>query len=256
VAISARSIGPIFFRTGYTISKQDVTVTPDLSEIVVNSPFGQGGQFERKVDTFDALAGVSGGGFTLAGSFKEDHADNPIFRTDFLTRQRYRVRGSWAAPKFVRLGLAVERTGQKNDQPDIGLEGKIRQSTADFEFTPMTALSFRGSYSQYRADSNISYRVPQNFNIAESVHSEKGNALEGGFSVLLKPFSFDASLGQFQNTGTTPFHLNRYRVRVVYDFQEKTGVAAEFARDRYTEPFPSLGTYLAKRYGLFLRYRP
>ena len=62
---------------------------------------------------------------------------------------------------------------------------------------------------------------------------------------------FDAS--RFENEGTLPFDVDRYRTRVVYDFLTHAGIAAEWSRDNYEENAP-FGAFDADRYGLFLRY--
>src|SRR6202030_3786204 len=81
VALSARSIGPFSFRAGYSLSKQDVTVTPDLSEIVVDNIEGQGGTFERRVHSFDANGSYTNNGFTLGAAYKDSDAGEPLLRT-------------------------------------------------------------------------------------------------------------------------------------------------------------------------------
>ena len=50
VALAARGLGPFALRAGWSQTKQDVTVTPDLSEIVV--PGNQGGDFDRRIETY------------------------------------------------------------------------------------------------------------------------------------------------------------------------------------------------------------
>src|SRR6185503_19929249 len=49
-AVSVRPVAPIALRAGFSQSNMDVTVAPDLSEIVVAG--GQGGTFDRRVRTF------------------------------------------------------------------------------------------------------------------------------------------------------------------------------------------------------------
>ncbi len=124
VAVSARSVGPFSLRGGFSTSNQDVTVTPDLSEIVV--PGGQGGTFHRRVDSFDADASFHQSGFTVGAAWKRSHADDPILRTDFLHRDRVRVRAAWQAPKFVRAGISADETRQSNDRPDTDYDAKVR----------------------------------------------------------------------------------------------------------------------------------
>ena len=48
--VSARVLGPFSVNAGWSQTQQTVTATPDAAEIVV--PGGQGGRFERRVNTW------------------------------------------------------------------------------------------------------------------------------------------------------------------------------------------------------------
>jgi hypothetical protein len=248
-AVSIRPMGALSVRAEYRESKQDLNVAPDLSEIVI--PGSQGGNFDRRVHTADLSATWSRSGLLVGAAYRKDSANRPIFRTDFLDRDRVRVRGSWSSPKnFFRAGLTAERTSQSNDS-------SMRQTSGDAEIAPAEWLHLRGSLSQFRADSNITFRHPENFTVGESIHSENGKAREGGAAFLRGPFALDASMARFANSGTTPFDIDRYRLRVSYDFaKSKTGVAVEWDRDKYGEPSPSFGDFDATRYGLYFRWHP
>jgi hypothetical protein len=253
-AISARSMGPFALRAEFRQTKQDITVSPDLSEIVV--PGSQGGEFNRHVNTVDVSGTYSFSGLLLGAAIRRDSADRPIFRTDYLDRSRLRLRAAYATPKkHVRAGITAEGTTQHNDLPDTGYDARLRQYSGDVEFAPIDALHFRASVSQFRADSNILFRRPENFTIGESIHTENGKAREGGIGYLKGPFSIDASLSRFENSGTLPFTINRHRVRTTWDFKGHTGIAAEWDRDKYAESL-SFADFDASRYGLYLRWRP
>jgi len=252
--ISARAVGPFALRAEFRQTKQDITVSPDLSEIVV--PGSQGGEFNREVRTVDVSGTYSFSGFLLGAAIRRDSADAPIFRTDYLDRSRLRVRAGYTTPKkHVRGGLTAERTTQSNDQTGIGYDARLRNYSGDVEVSPIDALHFRASLSQFRADSNILFRRPQNFTIGESIQSENGKAREGGISYFKGPFSIDANLARFENTGTLPFTINRHRIRTTWDFKGHTGLAAEWDRDKYSESL-SFADFDASRYGLYLRWRP
>ncbi len=254
-AISARALGPFALRGEYREAKQDVNVSPDLSEIVV--PGSQGGDFNRRVHTLDLSGTFTQSGLMLGVAYRKDNADHPIFRTDFLDRNRFRIRGSWTSPKnIVRAGFTAERTNQSNDVPTTGFDARMRQYSSDLEIAPVTWLHLRGSVSQFRADSNISFIHPESFSIDQSIQKENGRAHEGGLSFLRGPFSLDGSLGKFSNGGTTPFDIDRYSLRLTYDFKSKTGIAAEWNRDKYDEATPSFGNFEATRYGLYFRWHP
>ncbi len=254
-AISAHSLGPFALRGEFRESKQDITVSPDLSEIVV--PGSQGGDFSRRIHTYDLNGSFSQSGLMLGASWRRDRANQPVFRTDFLDRDRFRVRAGWSTPKkMFRAGVTAERTTQSNDLPQTGYDARLRQYSGDFEVVPIEALHFTASLSQFRADSDISIRHPENFTIDQSIHQENGKAREGGLSFLRGPFSFDAGIGRFENRGTIPFTMDRHRLRLTWDFKSKTGLAAEWDRDKYDEPSPSYGDFDASRYGLYFRWRP
>jgi hypothetical protein len=251
--VSARAIGPFGVRAEYRDSRQDVTVSPDLSEIVV--PGNQGGDFNRRVHTFDLSGSFSRSGLMLGASYRKESANEPVFRTDFLDRDRWRLRAGWTSPKkFFRAGVTAERTNQNNDRPDIGYDAKFRQASGEVEVAPNDSLRFRVSASQFRGDSKISIRFPQNFTIGESTPSEDGNAREAGASYLRGPFSVDGSLAHYKNRGSIAFDIDRYRLRMTYDFKSKAGIGAEIDRDKYDDS--SFSDYEATRYGLFLRWRP
>lgn len=253
-AISARSVGPFALRAEFRETKQDITVSPDLSEIVV--PGSQSGEFNRNVRTVDVSGTYSFSGLLLGAAIRRDSADTPIFRTDYLDRSRLRLRAGYTTPKkHIRAGITAERTTQSNEQADIGYDARLRNYSGDVEVSPIDALHFRASLSQFRADSNILFRHPENFTIDDSIHSENGKAREGGVSYLKGPFSIDASLSRFENTGTLPFTINRHRVRSTWDFKGHTGLAAEWDRDKYSES-SSFTDFDASRYGIYLRWRP
>lgn len=253
---SARALEPFSIRAEYREAKQEVTVTPDLSELVVPSSGGEGGSFNRKVRTFDTNAAYTQSGFTLGAAWRRDQANTPIFRTDFLDRYRFRVRAAWAAPKYFRAGITAENTKQRNDQTGINFDSRIRQYSGDVEVTPVQAFRLYGSFSKFKADSNLLYRIPQNFTTGTSIHAENGRSREGGFSVFVKKVTLDAGLSKFNNEGTIPFNMDRYRVRAVFDIHAKTGVAAEYGRDKYSEASAALSNYRASRYGLYFRWTP
>jgi hypothetical protein len=250
---TARPVGPLMFRVGVSQSSSEVTVTPDLSEITVQG--GQGGTFERGVTTVLLDGSYSIAGFNVGASLQRDSADDPILRTDFIDRDRYRVRAGWKAPRWFRVGVTAEETQQENDDPEIAYDAKLRQITADLEFAPVAALSFRASASQFRSDSSILFRRPENFNVNESVHVEEGDAIGGGLTAAWSRFTLDGDLSRFENEGSLPFELDRSRVRLMVQIVPSIGVGAEWAQDEYHETNLPAADFDATRYGVFLRLR-
>ncbi|HET8774162.1 MAG TPA: hypothetical protein VFP80_10240, partial [Thermoanaerobaculia bacterium] len=232
-SVTMRPLTPISLRMGLSQSNLDVTVAPDLSEIVVDG--GQGGTFGRRVRTFLLDGSYTAGGLTLGASLQADNADDPVLRTDFLDRNRQRLRASWKAPRFVRLGIAADQTRQSNDRADIDYDSTLRQYTADLVVTPVQPLSLRASASRFRADSNIRFRRPENFTLADSVHLERGESIEGGLSLSWSRLSFDGDLAHFENEGSLPFELDRSRARLSVQLRDAFGIGAEWARDEYSE---------------------
>ena len=251
--LTARPTGPLSIRVGISQSDSDVEVTPDLAEIVVDG--GQGGTFERRVRTFLLDGSYTLGGFTVGGAIQLDDANDPILRTDFLDRDRYRVRAAWKAPKWVRIGVTADQTQQDNDAPDIVYDSTLRQYTADLEVFPVAALTLRASASQFRSDSEILFRRPENFAIEQSRHLERGDAIGGGLSFHWSRVTFDGDLTHFDNEGSLPFELERSRAVLTVMVRETLGVGAEYARDEYSEDLLPVADYEAARYSLFLRLR-
>ena len=253
-AVSARAIGPFSFRAGFSESKQDVTVTPDLSEIVVPGA-SQGGTFNRRVNSSDLSATWTKRGFTVGGAWRHDSANDPIMRTDFLQRDRFRLRAGWTAPdNFIRAGITAEQSNPKNDRPQFGYDAKIRQYTADAEVAATQEIQVHAAVSRFRADSDILFRRPESFAIDNSHHEESGRSLEGGVLFGFSPVSVDVGFGHFQNRGTNPFSIDRFHTRALLPLVGKTGLTAEWDRDRYGESTTSAANFQGDRYGVYLRW--
>lgn len=251
-SVTVRPIGPIAVRAGVSQSNTDVTVAPDLSEIVIDG--GQGGTFDRRVRSFILDGSYTLSGLTLAASLQRDNGDDPILRTDFTDRDRYRLRAAWRSPRF-RAGLTADETRQDNNHPEIRYDATLRQYGADVEVMLIQALSLRASTTRFRSDSNVLFRRPENFEVEESVHLERGKSLEGGLSFSWTRFSFDGDIARFENDGSLPFELDRSRASLMVQMRETIGVGAEWARDEYSESSFAAAGYEATRYGVFLRLR-
>ena len=251
--IAARSLGPFAFRSEFRNTTEKVDASPDLSEIVV--PGNQSGNFDRNINTLDSTLSFSKSGWLLSGNWRRDDANRPIFRTDFLARNRYRFRAMWKAPKYLRLGVTGETTKQTNDQADIRLNAAVRQYIGDVEITPVSFLGLHASYAKFRANSDILFRIPQNFTTADSQRLENGSSREGGVALNFAKWSLDTDVSKFKNTGSTPFNVDHYRARFTYDFTARNGIAAEFNRDKYNDLL-AISDFLANRYGIYFRWTP
>jgi hypothetical protein len=232
-----------------------VIVAPDLSEIVV--PGSQSGTFDRQIRTFDVGGTFAKSGALLTASFSRDRADDPIFRTDFLDRDRMRLRAGWLVPgERLRMGISMERVEQNNNRTDTGYDANFRQHGADAELTPAEWLRVRASWSDYRAESIVTIRRPETFVLDRSSYKERGHTTEGGLTLLRSPFSVDASLARMENRGALPFDIDRYRLRLTWDIKPSTGLAAEWSEDQYDEAGATFTDFQARRYGLYLRWKP
>ena len=253
---SARILGPFSVRAEYRQTKTDVTAAPDAEEIVVPGA-NQGGDFSRRINTVDLSANYTFKGFLVGAAWRQDSADKSIFRTDYQDRDRIRARAGWSSPNnFFRAGLVGEQTKQTNDEPRNNLDVKLTQYTADAEIAPVKALRFRGAYSQFKTDSSIVFIRPETLTTDTSIHKEDGKSAEVGMGVFVKKFTGDVSFMRFENRGTTPFDIDRLRLRVQYDFQPKFGVAAEIDQDKYDDTTLPVSNFDASRYGLYFRYHP
>jgi hypothetical protein len=253
--IAARSLGPLALRAGFTRTEQDVTVTPDPSEIVV--PGGQGGDFERAVNAFDAGATFTRFGLTFGADARLERADDAIVRTDFRDRDRFRLRAGWTGWAPLSVTATAEWIDASNDRTGFDYDLETRQYAAEVGVTPWKPLHLRFSAGRFQTDTRIPIRRPQDFGIEPSIHSEEGDFFEAGAGVTFSRFGVDGAYGRFDNDGSFSFTVDRWRLRASADFTANVGLAAEWARDDYEESLAALtrGDYEANRFGIFLRWR-
>ncbi|MFN2441294.1 MAG: hypothetical protein ABR517_01285, partial [Thermoanaerobaculia bacterium] len=255
VGVRARAIGPFTAWAFFRQTDQDLTYSPDLAEIIV--PGGQGGTFDRSIDSIDLGGSFNMAGFTLTAAWRSDEADQPVTRTDFLDRDRSRLRAYWTSPaRKVRVGATAERIEQSNDRAGFQYDSEIEQVSADLEISPIDPLQFWINWSDYQVDTSILIRLPQTFETVPSIHGEDGDSIEAGLRLFVRRLTADLSFGQFQNEGTYPFDIDRFRARLGYDFNDRYGIAGEWSHDEYSEDLLALGDYDADRIGVFLRWRP
>lgn len=254
--LEARALGPFAVHVGWSQTNQDITVNEDPSEIVL--PGDQDGTFRRKIRTLEAGATFAQSGVTLGADYRRERADEPVLRTDFLDRDRYRLRAAWSLKQVFQLSATAERIDQSNDQTGIGYHGRIRQYGGTVEGWPAKVLRLHFSAEKYQANSKILFRVPQDFSVDQSINREDGRSLEGGLSLQLAPVTFDGAYGQFKNDGSFPFKIDRASVRASVDVTKNASFIAEWRKDKYRESSAAengLGSYDANRYGLYLRWR-
>jgi hypothetical protein len=257
VTLSARAVGPFALRAGWSQTQQDVTVTEDLSEIVV--PGNQGGSFGRRVNAYSAGATYSIKGFTLGADYQGERANAPIVRTDFIDRDRYRLRLAWTEGDLLHVSLNGSQTDSSNDRPGIGYDGRMREYGGDLEITPVKPLHLRFSAGKYQADSRIPFRRPEDFTTAVSNHNERGLSLEGGIGLVFPWASLEGSYARFENQGSYAFTIDRARFTGEVPVTAAFAFVGEWMRDKYNDApqnTGSLGKFDANRYGLYVRWHP
>jgi hypothetical protein len=250
-----RGLGPLSVRGGYSQTNQDLTVSPDPSEIVV--PGAQGGTFQRSIKTYDVAANYSAGGLTFGAAYRNERADTEVVRTDFRKRDRYRLRLAYQAKDVFRVSGTAQQVDVHNDDPGVGLDGRIRQYGAQLEVTPVKPFRIRLAGDKYQADNSIPIRQPQDFSIVQSIQVENGTSWDGSFGITLWRVDLDAGYAWFKNTGVFPFTINRGHVRAEIPFTKNFAGIVEFNKDKYIEHAtdqPNLGYFDANRWGFFVRW--
>ncbi len=232
--VTARMLGPFSVNAGWSQTQQNVTAAPDASEIVV--PGGQGGRFERRVNTYGGGATFSQWGLTLTADYHHDSADVPIFRTDYINRDRYNFRGVYTFKDFLKVGAFFRETHADDDIVQIGYSTKVREFQADVEVTLLKdVLTLRGSGGEFLTNRKILIRVPQNFDIVQTEDQEFGHTWEGGVHYQWNCFSLDGGYLWMNNNGSIPFTVGRARVLAEYFFTPNLGVNFEWMEDKYNE---------------------
>jgi hypothetical protein len=255
VIVSAHILGPIAIRAGWTLTDQGVNASPAAAEIVV--PGGQGGAYVRRIQSFLLGATVAEKTVTFGAEFRNDDANDPIFRTDYLNRKRYKLRGSIRPGDFLTIAANADQTNFSNDREGIGFTGRSRNYGLDLDVSFWKPLRLRVSGGRFLNDTKIPIRQPQDFSVVNSLYAENGRFEEGGLAFSLAPVTFDASIGTFRNSGSYPFRVHRAHARVEYAFASNFSGIGEWAKDKYEEasPVSGAGKYNANRYGVFLRWR-
>ena len=254
VQVAAKGFGPFGIRAGYSRIQQDLTVTEDPSEILV--PGGQGGNFTRNINRIEGALTYGTGPFFAAAEASWDDANQAVLRTDYLTRNRERVRATWKGFPWLTLGATGLWVDQKNDTLGIDSKGSSRQYTGDVTLTPVKPLRLHGAYSKLQADNSIPIRAPQDFSVLDSVNTEDGQMWEAGLGLKLDKIAIDGFWSRFANEGSYAYRLYRGGARVDFDATAHVGLIAEWSIDRYLDYQISTSNFRANRYGVYLKWRP
>ena len=253
--VSAKVFGPFGVRAGYSRIQQDLTVTQDPSEIII--PGGQGGDFTRDINRVEGALTYGSGSFFAAAEASWDDANQSILRTDYLTRNRERLRVTWKGFPWLTLGATGLWVDQKNDTLGINSKGSSRQYTGDLTLMPVKVLRLHAGYGKLQADNSIPIRAPQDFTVLASVNREDGELWEAGVGVTLdKRVAIDGFWTRFANEGSYQYRLYRGGARVDFDATAHVGLIGEWSVDRYLDFQIATSSFRANRYGVYLKWHP
>ncbi len=258
--VTARQLGPIAVNAGWTQVQQNVTATPDASEIVI--PGGQGGRYERRVNTFGGGATFSQWGLTVTADYHHDDADQPIFRTDFMDRDRLSARATYKIADFLDVGASFRDTKASDDVVTIGYDTQVREFQAEFDLTILKdMLTLHGAGGEFLTNRQILIREPQDFTVVPTDQKELGHNWEGGVRFTWNALSLDAGYLWMNNNGSIPFTVQRIRAMAEYFFTKNWGADFEWLQDKYVERVAfdqagPLANYNGNRYYVGLHWRP
>jgi hypothetical protein len=230
----------------------DVTVAPAAAEVVL--PGGQGGSYTRTIHRLSGGAAVEAGPAALSAEWTTDNADEAVVRTDFLDRNRLRLRGSFKPSSWLRLSAVGEQLEATNATPGIDASVDSTRWGGELEMTPTPWLSLRGGINLYQSDSRFTVRRPQDFGLEPSIYAEDGEEVDG--AVALDLGRFEAQVGTTRATyeGSTPFDLDRTFLRFELGLTGTLGVLGHFEHREYREASFPVANYEADRYSLLLRW--
>jgi hypothetical protein len=261
VTVHDRQLGPFAVNVGWSQTHQDVDFGGEFSSLIDGSTPGE---YERTVDTY-------GGGFTfrscclgltLAGDYRHDHADELIFRSDFLDRDRYKFRVGWEWNEMVRIGGTYQESRAKDDEPAIDYRAVVRDVAGDVSVDLFKhAVTIHGSGGLFSVDRSVLILQPQDFTVVPTAQDEVGHTWEGGVTVAWQNLNFDGAYLWMGNHGSLPFSINRIRMRAEYFFTPNLGLEAEWLQDKYIErpafdQAGALSDFNGNRYGIFVHWRP
>jgi hypothetical protein len=251
---------PVSVNAGWSQLHQDVTFGSDLSSVVV--PGEAPGEYTRTVNTYGGGAMFTKWGITFGGDYRHDDGDQPILRTDYTSRDRYKLRAGYVFGGFLRFGASWRESHASDDAPEIQQHTVVREIIGDLEATLLKGmLTLRASGGEFKTDRSILIRVPQNFDIVPTSQKEMGHTWGGGATFAMGNFHINGDYLWMENGGSIPFTVNRVRALAEYFFTTRVGLEFEWLRDKYSESpaFDQAGplaNYNANRYGVFVHWRP
>jgi hypothetical protein len=248
-----RDFGMFSFWGEYTVNHQSVDVSQDVAQIVL--PFGQEGSYDRTIESFEigGMANLGNAKFLL--DYSAFDADEIIMRTDFNDRTRLRGRVDWSISNVFRVLATAESIDTDNTSSEVGFEAETTHYALDLRVTPVDTLTFGLAWDSYQTDTEIPYRVPHDFSVAQSIYAEDGELLTGDLNWMISIFTVSAAYSTFENTGSFPFTMDRGMARLAVDITDNFAVAGEYENWDYSEDLLPIADYDADRYGVYLRWR-
>ena len=258
IRASLKLVGPFSLRLGYAENQADITVTNDPSEVVF--PWGQGGQYDRKVGTFDGGLLFKLDGLSLGVDYTTQDADNAVMRTDFLERDRMRVRGAWEPAKWFRIGATAEEVDTTNDEAGYGLDGKMKTYAGDLEVGPWEWLRLRVGAGRFEGDNSISYRQPQDWVDGRRRPTPRRGDSHGRRDHAQPQAGHDRGApAQVRERGELPVRARAGAGPADFGSPSSSASRRSGTCDDYTEKNRCYGSgadYKANRYGLYLHIHP
>ena len=203
--VTATQLGPVSVNAGWSQLHQDVTFGSELSSVVI--PGEAPGNYTRTVNTFGGGASFARAGFTLAGDYRHDDGNQPIMRTDFTSRDRYKVRAGYTFKNILKIGGTWRESHASDDAPEILQSTVLREVLADAEVTLLKGmLTLRASGGEFKANRSILIREPQDFDIVPTFQKEMGHTWEGGVTFAWKALTLNGNYMWMGNEGSIPLH--------------------------------------------------
>lgn len=253
VTLNFTDLGPFKIWAGGSIDSQDLDIDQDAAEIVV--PGAQEGEFNREITRYflgtsvDILTG------TLFLDYQTEDGDQAVLRTDFIARDRYRVRVKFPIAGMLDLFGTAEQIDADNIDSGIGYEAETTHYAAEIGFTPIKNFTLRATWDNFQTDSSVAIRRPYDFGVETSLYSDDGTLLEGSIEWTGSRFGIEAGYSSLENDGTFLFTLDRMFARCTFDFSKTVGVGVEYESHDYSEDLFTAADFDAERYGIFIRIR-
>lgn len=237
---------------GFTRASVDSRIDADLAEIVVTG--GQGGDFERDVDTIRAGAMYKKRHHQIKVEWESKSADELVLRTDFDEWTKRSVRFKTRLAKWFHLTGRALWVDQENDHPDIALTSDHTNYGVDALLNVKKAFNARVSYGVFDFESDVRIIQPQDFTWSNSFHREDGNELEFDLSYHVKSFEIRAQHAQYESEGLLDFELDRSQFQFGYTFANNLAAVLVYGTQDYEEDALVSADYDSESIAVLLRW--